>query len=226
MYLGKCKIHFRFDMWELYHHNKLEAFTWNTSPVTRYWSSCPQALQRGRGLLTPPDCQGCSWGSQGSENVTEEPQQAEPCWEGKIRAKTPTAITARTEDATAFWGRIDHTAAGQPQQPLNTMGVVLQEPAHPSSTSLQCVKTYSAKLLRKESKNLTDLQRNIFPSFWQTEFVDSVVIRAALPLSCNSSCKHSTGKYFQCHFLTAPGDQAPVGQMEEMLFLQLVWKEH
>lgn len=27
MYLGKCKIHFRFDMWELYHHNKLEAFT-------------------------------------------------------------------------------------------------------------------------------------------------------------------------------------------------------
>lgn len=27
MYLGKCKIHFLFDMWELYHHNKLEAFT-------------------------------------------------------------------------------------------------------------------------------------------------------------------------------------------------------
>lgn len=27
MYLGKRKIHLRFDMWELYHHNKLEAFT-------------------------------------------------------------------------------------------------------------------------------------------------------------------------------------------------------
>lgn len=84
MYLGKCKIHFWVDMWELYHRNKLEAFTWNTSPVTRYWSSCPQALQRGRGLLTPPDYQGCSWGSQGSKSTTEKPQQPEPCWEGKI----------------------------------------------------------------------------------------------------------------------------------------------
>lgn len=27
MYLGKCKIRFRFGMWELYPRNKLEAFT-------------------------------------------------------------------------------------------------------------------------------------------------------------------------------------------------------
>lgn len=138
MYLGKCKIHFQFDMWELYHRNKLEPFTWNTSPVTRYWSSCPQALQRGRGLLTPPDCQGCTWGSQGSENVTEEPQQPEPCWEGKIPGqKQPLQSQARLEDATAFWGRASHIAAWQPQQPLSTMGIILQEPiTHPSITSL------------------------------------------------------------------------------------------
>lgn len=83
MYLGKCKIHFRFGKWELYHCNKLEAFTWNTSPVRRYWSSCPQALQRGTGHLIP-GYQGCTWGSQGSENPAGEPQQPEPCWEGRI----------------------------------------------------------------------------------------------------------------------------------------------
>lgn len=96
MYLGKCKIHFLFDMWELYHHNKLEAFTWNTSPIMRYWSSYPQALQRGKGLLPPPEDQGCGQGSQGSKSTTEQLQQPESCWERKCPGKSSKKVISLT----------------------------------------------------------------------------------------------------------------------------------
>lgn len=49
MYLSKCKIHFQFEMWELYHRNKLEAFTRNTHPARGHGTGYPRAPQGGEG---------------------------------------------------------------------------------------------------------------------------------------------------------------------------------
>lgn len=71
MYLSKCKIHFQFEMWELYHRNKLEAFTRNTHPARGHGTGYPWALQGGSFLLPKT---GAAAGAPG---------QPEPCWRSR-----------------------------------------------------------------------------------------------------------------------------------------------
>lgn len=86
------------------------------------------------------------------------PSNLNPAGKGGYQGKNTRCnhSQARLKHAAAFWEGLILL------QPLNTMGVILREPAHPSITSLECVKTYSAKLLRNQSKNLTSFQRNNF----------------------------------------------------------------
>lgn len=109
-------------------------------------------------LLTIRDAAGAHRGAKAQQR---NPSNLNPAGKGRYQGKNTHCnhSQARLQDATGFWGRTDHVAAWQPRQHLNTMGVILQEPAHPSITSLEYVKTYSVKLLRNQSKNFTDFQK-------------------------------------------------------------------